>query len=334
MTLFRSARLQFGCGLLALVLTIGTIGFMLTEGWTLLQSLYTAVLVVSTLGFSDLRPSDAPGQTLTIGLILLGVGTLYYLVGALAQNVIENQFEWNRRRSMEQRVAQLKGHLVVCGFGRVGRETCQQLKQQNCAFVVVDSEERRIHQVDQLGYFYVQGDASDDEVLKRAGVTRARALLTAVQTDAANVYITLSARALNPELFIVARAATAEAEHKLAIAGANRVISPYILGGRSMAGHALRPTVMDFLDVLVHSDEMEMWLEEINVGADSWLNGMSIGDAQLRQTTGIIVLALRRADGQIQVNPKESALLREGDTLIVLGSREDVERIDHQRTRR
>jgi voltage-gated potassium channel len=334
MTLFRSARLQFGCGLLALVLTIGTIGFMLTEGWTLLQSLYTAVLVVSTLGFSDLRPSDAPGQTLTIGLILLGVGTLYYLVGALAQNVIENQFEWNRRRSMEQRVAQLKDHLVVCGFGRVGRETCQQLKQQNCAFVVVDSEERRIHQVDQLGYFYVQGDASDDEVLKRAGVTRARALLTAVQTDAANVYITLSARALNPELFIVARAATAEAEHKLAIAGANRVISPYILGGRSMAGHALRPTVMDFLDVLVHSDEMEMWLEEINVGADSWLNGMSIGDAQLRQTTGIIVLALRRADGQIQVNPKESALLREGDTLIVLGSREDVERIDHQRTRR
>src|SRR6266511_5214563 len=334
MGLFWSARLRFGCGLLALVLTIGTIGFMLIEGWTLIQSLYTAVLVVSTLGFSDLRPSDTTGQVLTIVLILLGVGTLYYLVGALAQNVIENQFDWNRRRSMEQRVAQLHDHLIVCGFGRVGRQTCQQLQLENCAFVVIDNEEPRIARIAELGYLYVQGDASDDELLKRAGITRARALLTAVQTDAANVYITLSARALNPKIFIVARAATAEAEHKLTIAGANRVISPYILGGRSMAGHALRPAVMDFLDVLVHSDEMEMWLEEIKVGSDSWLNGMSIGDAQLRQTTGIIVLAVRRADGQIQVNPKDAALLYEGDTLIVLGSRADVDQIEREHVRR
>ena len=334
MSFFWNARLRFGCGLLGFVLVIGTIGFILIEGWTFVQALYTAVLVVSTLGFSDLRPSDTPGQLLTIGLILLGVGTLYYLVGALAQNVIESQFDWNRRRTMEQRVANLHNHMIVCGFGRVGRQTCQQLQQENCAFVVIDSEEPRITRIVELGYLYVQGDASDDEVLKRAGITRARALLTAVQTDAANVYITLSARALNPNLFIVARAATAEAEHKLTIAGANRVISPYILGGRSMAGHALRPAVMDFLDVLVHSDEMEMWLEEITIGPDSWLKGLSIGDADLRQSTGITVLAVRRADGQITVNPKESALLYEGDTLIVLGSRTDVDLFERQRLRK
>lgn len=334
MSFFWNARLRFGCGLLALVLVVGTVGFMLIEGWTMLQALYTAVLVVSTLGFSDLRPSDAPGQLLTIGLILLGVGTLYYLVGALAQNVIESQFDWNRRRSMEQRVAHLHDHLIVCGFGRVGRQTCEQLRRQNSTFVVIDSEEHRIAQLVELGYMYVRGDASNDEVLKRAGVGRAQALLTAVQTDAANVYITLSARALNPKLFIVARAATAEAEHKLTIAGANRVISPYILGGRSMAGHALRPAVMDFLDVLVHSDEMEMWLEEIAIGPQSWLNGMSIGDAELRQTTGIIVLAVRRAGGQMQVNPPDAAQLHEGDTLIVLGSRDDVHLIDRRRERR
>ena len=168
-------------------------------------------------------------------------------------------------------------------------------------------------------------------LLKRAGITRARALLTAVQTDAANVYITLSARALNPQLIIVARAATAEAEHKLSIAGANRVISPYILGGRSMAGHALRPAVMDFLDVLVHSEELGMWLEEMTIRADSWLNGMSLGDAQLRQTTGITVLAVRRANGEIVVSPRADLRLLEGDTLIVLGARTDVERVSRPR---
>lgn len=327
-------RLRIGCALLALVLLIGTVGFMLIEGWTAVQALYTAMLVVSTLGFSDLRPSDTPGQLLTIGLIVMGVGTLYYLVGALAQSVIDNQFDRNRRRSMEQRVLQLREHFIVCGFGRVGQQTCKQLQSERCAFVVIDSEEQRIPQLAELGYLYVYGDASDDEVLKRAGVAQARALLTAVQTDAANVYITLSARALNPKLFIVARAATAEADHKLTIAGANRVISPYILGGRSMAGHALRPAVMDFLDVLVHSDELEMWLEEIAIEPDSWLNGMAVGDTQLRQTTGIIVLAVRRADGHMLVNPPAAVVLGDGDKLIILGAPADLERIERQGRRR
>src|SRR5215216_6403904 len=320
-----SSRLRIGCLLLTLVLLIGTIGFMLVEGWTPIQAFYTAVLVVSTLGFSDLRPSDSRGQLLTIGLIGAGVGTLYYLVGVLAQAIIEDQLDWRKRRAMEDRVAHLKDHFIVCGFGRVGQQTCRQLSQEQCTFVVIDNEDARIARIESAGYLYVRGDASDDAVLQRAGIVRARALLTAVQTDAGNVYITLSARALNSGLFIVARAATSEAEHKLTIAGANRVISPYILGGRSMAGHALRPAVMDFLDVLVHSDEMEMWLEEITIGPDSWLNGMSIGDAQLRQSTGIIVLAVRHADGQIQVNPKDAAPLHEGDTLIVLGSRAQVD---------
>lgn len=333
MNLLVNPRLRLGCGLLALVLLVGTGGFMLIEGWTAVQALYTAILIVSTLGFSDLRPTDTAGQLLTISLIVMGVGTLYYLVGALAQGVIENQLDWRRRRTMEQRVKHLRDHFIVCGFGRVGRQTCHQLQQERCAFVVIDSEEQRIPQLAELGYLYVYGDASDDEVLKRAGVLRARALLTAVQTDAANVYVTLSARALNPQLFIVARAATAEAEHKLTIAGASRVISPYILGGRSMAGHALRPAVMDFLDVLTHSDELEMWLEELKVVAGSWLNGMSIGDAQMRQTTGIAVLAVRRPDGRMLVNPKDTIVLTEGDTLIVLGTRADVERAE-QHSRR
>ncbi|HJZ45876.1 MAG TPA: potassium channel protein [Roseiflexaceae bacterium] len=323
-----SSRLRTGCLLLALVLLVGTTGFMLVEGWTLLQAFYTAVLVVSTLGFSDLRPSDSRGQLLTIGLIAAGVGTLYYLVGILAQTIIEDQFDWRKKRNMEERVAHLKDHFIVCGFGRVGQQTCRQLSQENCAFVVVDNEDTRIARIESAGYLYVRGDASDDLVLQRAGIARARGLLTAVQTDAGNVYITLSARALNPSLFIVARAATAEAEHKLTIAGANRVISPYILGGRSMAGHALRPAVMDFLDVLVHSDDLEMWLEEVKIGPNSALAGARLDEAQLRDTAGITVLAVRRADGQMLVNPRGDVVLHTGDTLIALGARDDLARAE------
>lgn len=323
-----SGRLRTGCLLLAFVLLVGTVGFMLVEGWTPIQAFYTAVLVVSTLGFSDLRPSDSRGQLLTIGLIGAGVGTLYYLVGALAQTLIEDQLDWRKRRVMEDRVAHLKDHFIVCGFGRVGQQTCQQLSQERCIFVVIDNEDSRIARIEGAGYLHVRGDASDDTVLQRAGIVRARALLTAVQSDAGNVYITLSARALNPNLFIVARAATAEAEHKLTIAGANRVISPYILGGRSMAGHALRPAVMDFLDVLVHSDDLEMWLEEIIIDSNSALCGAQLGEARLRDTVGITVLAVRCASGQMLVNPHSDVVLQAGDTLIALGARADLDRAE------
>ncbi|MFL5802666.1 MAG: potassium channel family protein [Roseiflexaceae bacterium] len=331
---FASPRIRVGCSLLALVLLVGTIGFALIEGWPLIEAFYTTVLVVSTLGFSEQRPSDTPGRLLTIMLIGGGVGTLYYLVGALAQNVIENQLDRVRWRAMEQQVEQLKDHFVVCGFGRVGQQTCRQLAQEKCAFVVIDTDEQRLQQIAEAGYLYVRGDASDDNILGHAGIERARALLTAVQSDAGNVYITLSARALNPKLFIVARAATTEAEHKLTIAGANRVISPYILGGRSMASHALRPAVMDFLDVLVHSDDLEMWLEEIVVEPDTALDGTQIGTANLRESASVTILAVRRADGRMLINPGADEVLHAGDTLIVLGRRSDLDRIDNDQVKR
>jgi voltage-gated potassium channel len=314
-------RLQIGCALLATILLIGTVGFMALEGWAPIDALYTAVLVVSTLGFSDLRPTDTAGRVLTIVLIGGGVGTLYYLVGALAQTVIEDQLDWGRRRSMDQQITHLSDHYIVCGYGRVGHETCRQLAQQGRPFVVVDNDPARVDRVRGDGHLVLQGDASDDTVLKRAGVARARGLLTAVKSDAGNVYITLSARALNPRLFIVARAATAEAEHKLTIAGASRVISPYVLGGRSMAGMALRPAVMDFLELLVHSDDLAMWLEEVLVRPGSSLDGVSVGEARLREEAGITILAVRGAAGRITVNPTPDVVLQAGDTLIALGTR-------------
>lgn len=321
-------RLHIGCSVLASVLLVGTVGFMAIESWGPIEALYTTVLVVSTLGFSDLRPSDNSGRLLTIGLIAGGVGTLYYLVGALAQTVIENQLDWGRKRSMQHQIEHLRDHYIVCGYGRVGRETCRQLAQQGCAFVVVDNDAERVETIRAAGYLVVHGDASDDAVLGRASIAHARGLLTAVKSDAGNVYITLSARALNPTLFIVARAATAEAEHKLTIAGANRVISPYVLGGRSMAGMALRPAVMDFLELLVHSDDLEMWLEEVVVAPDSSLDGVSLGEARLREEVGITILAVRHGDGRMAVNPTPDIVLHAGDKLIALGTRGSLERTE------
>lgn len=313
-------RLRVGLGLLGTVLLLGTAGFALIEGWHPITAFYTTVLVISTLGFADQRPSGIAGQLLTVLLISGGVGTLYYLVGALAQNLIENQLDRGKRRQMDQQISRLSEHFIVCGFGRVGQETCRRLTQQGHAFVVVDNSPERTERIRSLGYLTVQGDASDDIVLKQAGVLRARALLTAVQSDAANVYITLSARALNPRLYIVARAATAEAEHKLTIAGANRVVSPYIMGGRGMAGMALRPAVMELVDLLVHSDELGIWLNERVVAAGSALEGRPLGAALEHELAETTVLALRSAAGVLRVSPPQTTILRAGDTLFVLTS--------------
>jgi voltage-gated potassium channel len=314
-------RLKIGIGVMATITLFGTLGFMLIEGWPVIDALYTTMLVISTLGYADLRPSGVAGKLLTIVLITSGVGTLYYLVGALAQNLIETQLDRGKRRSMDQQINRLTNHFIVCGFGRVGQETCQQLRNQGHLFVVVDSGHERSERIRSRGYLCVEGDASDDLVLKQAGVLRARALLTAVQSDAGNVYITLSARALNPKLFIVARAATTEAEHKLSIAGANRVMSPYVMGGRGMAGMALRPAVMELMDLLIHGDELGVWLEERPVVSGSPMEGQCLNDLAVRELRNLMVLAVRRAGGQIQPNPPPDTVLHAGDVLVVLVKR-------------
>ncbi|NOK61593.1 MAG: potassium channel protein [Chloroflexi bacterium AL-W] len=310
-----------GVALLGLVLLVGTIGFMLIEGWQPIDAFYITALIVSTLGFTDLRPSNTSSQIFTVVIIIAGVGTLYYLVGALAQTIIENQLDRGKRRAVENRIAHLKDHYIVCGFGRVGQESCGRLAHEQRTFVVIDNDPQTIEHIQHLGYLCLCGDASDDAVLVHAGIERAQGLITAVASDAGNVYITLSARALNPHLFIVARAATTEAEHKLTIAGANRVMSPYVVGGRSMAAMAIKPSVMDFINVLMHSDDLEMWIEEIVITSDSRLVGMQVGKTQLREKEGTTILAVRYSDGKLTANPKPALLLHAGDTLIVLRTR-------------
>jgi voltage-gated potassium channel len=317
-------RMIIGGLLMIATLGIGTLGYWLIEGWSPIEALFVAMMVISTLGFGDSRPTNIAGKVFTMILILGGVGTLYYLVGVLAQTLVEGQLGRGSRHRMEHRIAALRKHYIVCGYGRVGQQMCLELVQENRPFVVIDDDPTRTELLRNAGYLFIQGDASNDAILRQAGIMDAQSLLTAVASDAGNVYVTLSARALNPNLFIVARSTTVEAGHKLTMAGASRVVSPYVLGGRRMVSLALRPAVMDFLDVVMHSDDVELWIEEVIVGETSSLAGVSIGEADLRAKTGINILAIRHADGKLTVNPHTNTMMHIGDTLIMLGVQEEL----------
>lgn len=320
-------RLAVGLLLMMAILLLGAVGFMFIEGWPFIEALFVSLLIISTLGFGRLYPASVAGEIFTMVMILGGVGVLYYIVSVLAQTIIETRFGGRSAAQQEARIQALRDHAIVCGFGRVGRQICQELWAQQVPFVVIDGDPERCELIRSLGYLLIQGDATRDEILLHAGVSHARSLLTAVSTDAANVYITLSARALNPQLVIVARADATEAEAKLSKAGATHVVSPYQLGGRRMANLAMRPAVVDFLDVIVHGDHMHIWVEEIMVGAESSLAGVAIGEMNLRTTAGINILAIRHADGSQTVNPSPETIIQAGDLLIALGAFDELRKL-------
>jgi len=307
---------------LALVLGGGTFGYWVV-GLSPLDALYQTVTTVSTVGFRELFPRTAGPEVFTIILILMGVGTVLYAFGVLLEAVIEGDvFDIWGRHKMEKRISQLTNHVIVCGFGRVGRSVARHLAASDEDFVVIDQDSQRL---DGTEYLTIAGDATDDEVLRQAGMERARALVAATSTDTTNVYVALSGRALRPDLFIVARARDAESEPKLLRAGANRVINPQAIGGNRVAAMLTQPHVSEFLDVVTHGDEIEFRLVEVAVGQGSSLAGRSLRDAKLRENTGALVLAIRGADGQFQTNPGPDTLISDGDVLIAIGTQAQLE---------
>lgn len=302
---------------LAVVLGGGTLGYWVI-GLDPLDALYQTVTTVSTVGFRELYPHTTGPEVFTIILILVGVGTVLYAFGVLLETVIEGDlFDiWGRRR-MEKKINQLSDHVIVCGFGRVGRSIAGHLAAGDQGFVVVDPDAQRLSG---LSYLTIVGDATDDEVLREAGIARARALVAATSTDTTNVYLALSGRALRPDLFIVGRARDTESEPKLIRAGANRVINPQAIGGTRVAAMLMQPHVSEFLDVVTHGDEIEFRLGEVSVSPGSSLAGRSLSEAELREKTGALVLAIRGADNQFQTNPGPETMMSGGDVLIAIGT--------------
>jgi voltage-gated potassium channel len=317
----------WGTVLLALLLA-GSLGFVWIEGWNFFDALYMTVTTLTTVGYGEVHPLSHLGRLYNMVLILAGMGVLFYIVGSLARAVVEGEVRRALgKRKLLTRIRKLKNHYIICGFGRIGEIIARQLKERGIPLVVVENDLEKLPLLETTGYDFVTGDATREEVLTEAGIERARGLVAVVHSDASNVYIVLTARSLNPKLYIVARAEEQGAEQKLKRAGADKVESPYEMGGRKMAHTIMRPTVTTFLE-LTMQEGVDLSMEETVVGAASSLIGLALKDSGLRRDLDLIVVAIKRADGEMLFNPSPETLIQAGDTLVLLGMRHNLEALE------
>jgi voltage-gated potassium channel len=319
-------RIESALLALAVITVAGVLGYMVFEGWSFTDALYMTVITVTTVGYREVRTLDTTGQLWTMLLLITGVGTLFYAAVSSVELVVEGTIRgYFGRRRMQAAIGRLNGHYILCGYGRVGRQVAREFARDGVPFVVVDQNPQIIEECLAEGYLALLGEASDDDVLEEAGVQRARGLVAAVDSDAENVFVVLSARKLNPKLNIVARASSEESAAKLEIAGADRTLSPYAVGGRRLASLATQPLIVDFLDVVTRGEHgIEFRLEEFGVPEDSFIAGRTIGELRIAERTGAIILATRNKEGTFDTAPSATDRIRAGDTLIVLGTREQI----------
>jgi len=308
------------------VIIFGVVGLMVIEGWSFLDAIYMTIITMSTVGYQEVRPLSPAGRVVIIIFIIVGVGAFLYAVATLAEYVVSGQLKGVlEKKKMKNQISKLKGHYLICGFGRVGEQVALELKREGRDFVVIDANPSAISKCSPLGYSYVEGSASNDDVLKDAGIMKAAGLVSAVDSDAENVYVTLSAKNLRKDLYIVARASSEEAEYKLIRAGADRVISPYTIGGKRLAGMLLRPNIVDFLDFVLHSGDMDLFIEEVEITERSPFVGLTIGEVKQRYKIGANILAIKsKKDNKIMPSPESNAPIEKGDLLIILGTREQL----------
>jgi len=317
---------------LLLVIAIGVIGYMTIEGWSFLDAFYMTIITLSTVGYSEVHNLSAAGQVFSIVLIVFGVGAMFYALTSIIHYLVEGHIgDILGRRRMKEKIRKLKGHFILCGYGRVGQEVAHTFEIEKTPFVIVDLDQEAIIKATDNGYLCVQGNATDDDTLNEAGIHQAKGLVAALGSDANNLYITLSAKGIRSDLFVVARVCTEESdavESKLRRAGADRVISPHRIGGRRMAMAALRPLVIDFLDTALHRrGRGELLLENIQVGSDSPMVGMTIKEGQ-RHSGGTAILAVKKRGGTLLTDPSEEVLLEQGDELVIVGTRRQLRALE------
>ena len=323
-------RLALLVGLFIATLSGATIGYVLIEDLGWLDAAYMSVITVSTVGFEEVQPLSDAGRIFTIVVILGGVGALAFAATTIGQLILSGELRGAlASRRMDRKLHSLTGHHIVAGYGRTGTETAAQLLRDGLDVVIVELDPARAARVAENGNFTVLcGDAGDDDVLREAGIERARGLIACVNPESANLMVVLSARALNPDVHIVARSDTDETRPKLITAGANRVLSLHNLTGRRLAHMSVIPTVVDFLDMVLHDDGMEMWLEDFTVEVESHAEGLSIRDMAVQDPVGASILGLRQMDGELRASPSPDTVLGPGDIVVALGTREQLARLE------
>lgn len=321
-------RVSLALGALAVTLGVGTLGLAVLERWQPLDALYATVLIIATLGFGAHQPVTAAGKVLTIALIVGGVGTLFSFLIALAEGTLDAFAGRRKERRVKQALAELRDHVIVCGYGRVGQEVVREVERCGTPLVVIEPD--HAHTADLLARDIpvLHGDASQDDVLREAGIERARGVVVCTSSDAINVFVTLSARSLNEHVQIVARAIHQDDEPKLLRAGANRAITPATLGGTRLANLLLRPAVIDLMELLVRSGDESLWLEEIEVEPESELVGMRLEELHPGGEGSVTILALKRPGGTLLPTPRPAEVLSAGDVLVALGARDDLARLE------
>jgi voltage-gated potassium channel len=324
-----TARFILDLLIFSLILIGGCLGFIVIEGWSALDALYMTIISLTTVGFQEVHPLSRSGKIFTMLLIVSGVGFILYFLGSTTGMMIEGTLkDVFGRRKLEKKIRQIGNHYIVCGFGRIGRTVTQLLREKPMDVVVVEKDPGCIPLFQEKNILYVIGEATSEESLLKAGLLRARGLVAAASSDADNVYITLTARGLNPGLFILVRAADESSIKKLTRAGADKVVSPYDIGARSMANTILRPTVIDFIELAMHNRSLDLQMEELTVGENSEIRDLTLMESAIRKEFDLIVVAIKKGTGEMIFNPSSQAKIQVGDILVALGDRENLSSLE------
>ncbi len=304
--------------LLILINAFGVAGYMVIEGWNFMDSLFMTVITITTVGYGEVHELSSAGEIFTIVLLVLGVGIILYLLGTEAKLLLEGQLEdLIGRKRLEKKIRDLKDHYIICGYGRMGKIIAEEFSEKNIEILIIEKEP--VPEIEKGDLLILEGNAENEDVLLSAGIKKAKGLISVLPTDAENIFLVLSARDLNPDLFIVTRASEESSERKILRAGADRVVSPYFTGGIRIANSVLKPAVVDFIEYATKSGNLELQLEEIYLTNGSKFNNMTLESTGIGRDLGVIIVAIKRQDGTMEFNPNFDSTINTGDTLVALG---------------
>lgn len=313
------------------ILFAGTGGYMFIEKWDLMDSIYMTVLTLGSVGYSEVHPLSFNGRIFTIFLIISGMSLVMYLAGLVVQFVVEGEIRTILgRRKLDKSISRLREHYIVCGYGRIGRTLCDQIKEQGSEVVVIEKSDELLSVFEKDKTLYVHGDASNESTLLKAGIQHAKSLIAVLATDIDNVFLVLTVRQLNPNIYIMARAGSNNVKSKLIAAGANRVESPYEVGAVSMALKLLQPNVSNFLDIALSRKQKDIQIEEVSISPKSKILNVMLKDSGIRQNYNIIIIAINKKDGEIIFNPSFETFLEAGDTIIAMGRATNLRKFNEE----